>query len=191
MKCPRCGNELKQSKKDPTYMLCFECKKKFKLKEKAEEKSEEPAETTPETSEEAGTKDQSTDDATRIFSRKKEGKSLSDRIGARRRIKDGTAGTAPEKKPKKKRPAPEAQEVPETDPAEPAEAQGTISDVKAEAPAASQEETGEYRFRYANIPPKEVREKQEQEMRKAYDELLAIGEEERKHKRRGLFGRRK
>ena len=42
----------------------------------------------------------------------------------------------------------------------------------------------------ANIPPKPVREKREREMRKAYDELLAIGREERKE-RRGLFGRRK
>ena len=34
--------------------------------------------------------------------------------------------------------------------------------------------------KYANIPPKHVREKREREMRRAYDELLAIGEEERR-----------
>ena len=50
----------------------------------------------------------------------------------------------------------------------------------------------EFHLRYANIPPKEVREKQEREMRKAYDELLSIGKEERERKKkRGLFGRRK
>lgn len=41
----------------------------------------------------------------------------------------------------------------------------------------------EFHFRYANIPPKEVREKQEREMRKAYDELLSIGKEEKEKKR--------
>ncbi len=30
MKCPACGQELKQSKKDPNYLLCFDCKKKYK-----------------------------------------------------------------------------------------------------------------------------------------------------------------
>lgn len=30
MKCPRCGEELKRSKKDPTYGLCYTCRKKFK-----------------------------------------------------------------------------------------------------------------------------------------------------------------
>ena len=42
--------------------------------------------------------------------------------------------------------------------------------------------------KYANIPPKHVREKREEEMKKAYDELLAIGEEERK-KRFSFFKR--
>ncbi len=30
MKCPACGQELKPSKKDPNYLLCFDCKKKYK-----------------------------------------------------------------------------------------------------------------------------------------------------------------
>lgn len=61
------------------------------------------------------------------------------------------------------------------------------------APAASssEEEDGEYHFRYANLPPKEVRAKQEREMRRAYDELLSIGEEERSSKKHGLFSRRR
>lgn len=32
MKCPRCNNELRRSKKDPDYGLCDNCKKKYKLK---------------------------------------------------------------------------------------------------------------------------------------------------------------
>lgn len=32
MKCPICGNPLRPSKKDPSYGLCDNCKKKFKLK---------------------------------------------------------------------------------------------------------------------------------------------------------------
>ena len=53
------------------------------------------------------------------------------------------------------------------------------------------EDDVEFHFRYANIPPKEVREKQEREMRKAYDELLSIGKEEKEKKRHGFFHRRK
>lgn len=29
MKCPKCGNELRESKKSPGYFLCDSCKKKF------------------------------------------------------------------------------------------------------------------------------------------------------------------
>ena len=42
------------------------------------------------------------------------------------------------------------------------------------------EEEEEHYPKYAHIPPKHVREKREREMRRAYDELLAIGEEERR-----------
>lgn len=31
MKCPKCGKELRQSKKDPNYMLCDSCRKKYNL----------------------------------------------------------------------------------------------------------------------------------------------------------------
>ncbi len=100
MNCPKCGNELRISKKDPSYGLCDECRKKFKLPEAAPEKK------------------------------------------------------AVSKKPSKPR----------------------------------QEEREEHYPKYANIPPEKVRKKRETEMRKAYDELLAIGEEERsKKKKRFLF----
>ena len=44
--------------------------------------------------------------------------------------------------------------------------------------------------KYANIPPREVREKREREMRQAYDELLAIGKEQREHVKKNNFFRR-
>ena len=34
MKCPTCGEELVISKKDPSYALCYPCKKKYKIPEK-------------------------------------------------------------------------------------------------------------------------------------------------------------
>jgi DNA-directed RNA polymerase subunit RPC12/RpoP len=30
MRCPQCGDELRRSKKDPSYGLCDNCRKKFK-----------------------------------------------------------------------------------------------------------------------------------------------------------------
>ena len=80
MKCPICGQELRPGKKDPNYLLCYNCKKKFKIPQSAH-KVQKRAE----------------------------------------------------------KPEPEEQ-------------------------------------KYSNIPPKEVREKREQEMRDAYDELLAVGD---------------
>lgn len=84
MKCPICGQELRPGKKDPNYLLCYNCKKKFKIPQSAH-KVQKRAE----------------------------------------------------------KPEPEEQ-------------------------------------KYSNIPPKEVREKREQEMRDAYDELLAVGDGKRK-----------
>lgn len=83
MNCPKCGNELRISKKDPSFGLCDNCRKKFRLPEGSVHQEEE-----------------------------------------------------------------------------------------------------EHYPKYANIPPKKVREKREREMRRAYDELLAIGEEERKKKKK-------
>ncbi len=41
MKCPICGQELRPGKKDPNYLLCYNCKKKFKAPQaKKAEKSE-------------------------------------------------------------------------------------------------------------------------------------------------------
>lgn len=41
MKCPKCGQELRPSKKDPDYMLCYDCKKKFKTAGKRKNSKEE------------------------------------------------------------------------------------------------------------------------------------------------------
>ena len=41
MKCPICGQQLRPGKKDPNYLLCYNCKKKFKApQEKAPEETE-------------------------------------------------------------------------------------------------------------------------------------------------------
>ncbi len=34
MKCPICGQELTLSKKDPNYLLCYNCRKKFRVPQK-------------------------------------------------------------------------------------------------------------------------------------------------------------
>ena len=108
MKCPICGDTLTPSKKNPDYMLCHSCRKKFRLPKKH---TTAPAKTTPVRTEPVSSDEDNDDDV-------------------------------------------------------------------------------EFHFRYANIPPKEVREKQEREMRKAYDELLSIGKEEKEKKRHGFFHRR-
>lgn len=98
MLCPKCGNELRISKKDASYGLCDTCRKKFKLPAKA------------------------------------------------------------------------------------------TKSAQAKKSAAPDMCTEEHYPKYANIPPETIRKKREDEMRKAYDELLAIGEEERrKKKKRFLF----
>lgn len=40
MKCPNCNGELVRSKKNPDYLLCYNCKKKFKVKAKPREEKE-------------------------------------------------------------------------------------------------------------------------------------------------------
>ena len=107
MKCPICGDTLTPSKKNPDYMLCHSCRKKFRIPEKH---TTAPAKTAP---------------------------------------------------------------------------------VRTKPSVPDEDDDVEFHFRYANIPPKEVREKQEREMRKAYDELLSIGKEENVKKRHGFFHRRK
>ena len=107
MKCPICGDTLTPSKKNPDYMLCHSCRKKFRIPEKH---TAAPVKTAP---------------------------------------------------------------------------------VRTEPAVSDEGDDVEFHFRYANIPPKGVREKQEREMRKAYDELLSIGKEEKEKKRHGFFRRRK
>lgn len=43
MKCPICGETLRPGKKDPNYLLCYSCKKKFKAPQK--KKTEDAEET--------------------------------------------------------------------------------------------------------------------------------------------------
>lgn len=81
MKCPICGETLRPGKKEPNYLLCYSCRKKFRAPKKAEEQDEEQ--------------------------------------------------------------------------------------------------------KYSNIPPKTVREKREREMKKAYDEMLAVEKEKSRKKKAG------
>lgn len=85
MKCPICGQQLRPGKKNPDYLLCYNCKKKYKVPQSQEPKQ--PAKT-----------------------------------------------------------------------------------VKTSKTRETEEQ------RYANIPPKKVRDKREEEMRRAYDEMLAVGD---------------
>ena len=41
MKCPICGQELRPGKKDPNYLLCYNCKKKYKVPQNSTSKQEE------------------------------------------------------------------------------------------------------------------------------------------------------
>ncbi len=41
MKCPTCGQELTPSKNDPNYLLCYNCKKKYKVSDKVRRQAEE------------------------------------------------------------------------------------------------------------------------------------------------------
>lgn len=40
MKCPKCGQPLKPSQKDPDYMLCFNCRKKFRVSGDSQKRKE-------------------------------------------------------------------------------------------------------------------------------------------------------
>ncbi len=104
MKCPICGETLTPSKKDPDYLLCYTCKKKFKVPAKAKAEDDDLEE----------------------------------------------QEKAPKKAPKKKT-------------AEPAKsANKKFKEQK-----------------YSNIPPKDVRDKREREMKKAYDDMLSVEEDEK------------
>ena len=105
MKCPICGEELRPGKKDPNYLLCYDCKKKFKAPQGKESDSDRTEEPRP---------------------RKKR---------------------ADDQREKERRPE-----------------------------AKKSRHRGEQT--YSNIPPKEVRAKREREMRQAYDDMLAIEDDE-------------
>lgn len=151
MKCPICGDTLTPSKKNPDYVLCHNCRKKFRLPKK---RKAAPAQTAPATQEAPADTDDAAADKTQVYSRE-EVQAVLRKLDEEKRAR----------RPASRRPAPE--------------------------PEYDDDDDVEFHFRYANIPPKEVREKQEREMRKAYDELLSIGKEEKEKKRHGFFRRRK
>lgn len=161
MKCPICGDTLTPSKKNPDYVLCHNCRKKFRLPKK---RAVAPAKTAPVRTAPA-VQDEDDDmsaDKTQVYSREEVQAALRKLDQEKRSAKAASVKA----KAAARRRAPE----PEYD---------------------DDDDDVEFHFRYANIPPKEVREKQEREMRKAYDELLSIGKEEKEKKRHGFFHRRK
>lgn len=115
MKCPTCGGPLKPSKKDPDYLLCYTCKKKFKV---PQHQAEDVA------------------PKTERMSAKKERMSAKKEAGRRDSAKKDSARK---------------------------------ENVKKERSVREQ--------KYSNIPPKEVRDKREREMKKAYDDMLSVEEE--------------
>lgn len=172
MKCPICGDELKPSKKDSRYMLCHSCRKKFKIPEdsKAVEKQTDASPrkaASPAPEEDPAMLDEELTEQTQVFSRRDVRAALRKANEERKAEKAALKAAAKAGK-------------------------AAIRKGTAPAPATEQteEDDGDYHFRYANLPPKSVREKQEREMRRAYDELLSIGKEERSSKKHGLFGRR-
>ena len=44
MNCPRCGNELRISRKDPRFGLCDTCRKKYRLPEQKAPQAQEEEE---------------------------------------------------------------------------------------------------------------------------------------------------
>lgn len=165
MKCPICGEELKPSKKDQRYMLCHNCRKKFKIPETTDPKTgqtdqlsgKSPVRTPEQT---AAALDDELTEQTQVFSREDV------RAALRKANEERKAEKAASKAASRK-------------------ISSSASNVE---PASDDDE--EFHLRYANLPPKSVREKQEREMRRAYDELLSIGKEERSTKKHGLFGKR-
>mgnify|MGYP006939732302 CR=1 FL=1 len=113
MKCPTCGGPLKPSKKDPNYLLCYTCKKKFKVPQHQHKEAEADIEDVPVKKE----------PARRESVKRESARTEADRKGSGRK-----------EHPKKEQ-------------------------------------------KYSNIPPKEVRDKREHEMKKAYDEMLAVEDE--------------
>lgn len=121
MKCPVCGEQLRPGKKDPNYLLCYTCKKKYKAPQKNSLKEKDTSTST--------------------------GKKM------------GKKEAADSSKPKKRN--------------------NNTNDTK-KVSVEDEDFSGQ---KYSNIPPKKVRDKREEEMRKAYDELLAVGDGKKKKKK--------
>lgn len=117
MKCPVCGQQLRPGKKDPNYLLCYNCKKKYKAPQSETGRQE------------AGGSKKSTPKQ----GAKNSGSSVSSKTS---------------KKTKKEK----------------------VRDDEDEQ-------------RYSNLPSKKVRDKREEEMRRAYDEMLSVGDGRGKKKK--------
>lgn len=182
MNCPKCGEPLRISKKDPAFGLCNNCKKKFRLPESAA-----PASPTP------STKISIDDVPAKVPS-----KQLMDETRVMKAIQniDGVAEDHVSEErplPKKRRPQQPSEDVREKEsrprPAAKKRPPEKRATEKRPAPAKKHPQSGYYtddqygdephhkKKKYANIPPSKVRSTREDEMRSGYDELLAIENE--------------
>lgn len=181
MNCPKCGEPLQISKKDPSFGLCYNCKKKFRLPNTSAEKV-------------------SVDD----IPVKQTNKAIMDETKVMKAIRDIDKATAPsstsipepetvpepardkvpekhaapkkrpapeKRQPSDRRPAPEKKKVPvKRHPQKPAQSGYYTDDQYDDVPHHQKK-------KYANIPPSKVRSSREDEMRSGYDELLSIENE--------------
>lgn len=165
MKCPKCGNELRESKKTPGYFLCDSCKKKFsqetldrfqsarpvRRKKPAPVKPEEPDETTQ-------TETNQTEEI---------------------QAEEAQTSMTPEETVPEEPVQAEADQT-ETSPEEPEEETVSEESIQEESvqEESSETETAEPEGQtYSNIPPEEVRNEREKEMKANYEAMLNIKDE--------------
>lgn len=185
MNCPKCGNPLRISKKDPAYGLCDNCKKKYRLPES--NASDTPSQKAPA---KKPADSANLDDITPV---KKASRPVTDETKVIKAIQeiDESVGdtTTPERPaPKKRRPASEDSDTPKKKrrPAPEGSEKKPVQKRKRPTPPSQSgyytddqydDEPAHKKKKYANIPPSKVRSSREDDMRAGYDELLSIENE--------------
>lgn len=151
MKCPKCGHELRESKKTPGYFLCDSCKKKF--------------------SQETLDRFQ----AARPVRKKKAAPKAAVKDTEESVPETMPVSEAPEQpKAEPARPEPEQLDEQPEKAAQPEENVPDAQETKEPSPESRQQETPVY----SNIPPETVRNEREKEMKANYEAMLNIKENE-------------
>ena len=144
MKCPKCGNELRESKKTPGYFLCDSCKKKFSQETLDRFQSAKPVRRT----KPAPVKPEEQDETTQTETIQTEEFQADP-------VQEETVQT-------------------ETAPEE-TEKETVTEEYVQDDPAAQSRPEGQT---YSNIPPEEIRNAREKEMKANYEAMLNIKDEE-------------